>query len=309
MPRKHTHKVNIRGGGEETKIQANIRNELERILCVFTLDVNIREDYTVSSFTDNTSDGAKLIIALRDLYSSKSMKGSDKAIKRNELIVRIIKLIIDEPKMFRENSPDLGGYQHKVRSPIIPPTTIPILEPIFGFTVTLPSMILNAFGQCVGNLCNLARTITDEEAFENLEKITRDINSYNQEVFEYYKSVKGYFDDKQKVPSLKIAKSLLNKLNVSHLNHKLLEPYIDMLIQRHSLLYFISSLNYELAALGVSKSYGGEFISACLTAIGEVKQKEEYEEKQTGGANLRHRKKTRKRQRRHIRSTLLLKQK
>ena len=306
MPRKHTHKVNIRGGGEETQIQANIRIELELILCVFTLDKDIREDYTVSSFTDNTSNGAKLIIALRDLYSSKSMKGSDKAIKRNELIVRIIKLIIDEPKIFRENSPNLSGYQHKVRSPIIPPTTIPLLDAIFGFTVTLPSIILNAFGQCVGNLCNLARTITDEEAFENLKKITsyitiRENNKETIKRFEYYNNIKDYFDDKQNVPSLKIAKSLLETLKLSFLNDELLESFIARLIQSDSLLYFISSLNYKLAALGLYKSYDTEFIWKCLLAIGSVKQ--------NGGANLRHRKKTRKRQRRQIRTTLLLKQK
>ena len=96
MPRKHTHKIN-RGGGPETPIQAGIREELERIFRILTLDTDVRKAYTKSSLLDTTSNGAKLIDALRDLYSSKSMKGSEKATKRNELVVRIIKLVLNEP--------------------------------------------------------------------------------------------------------------------------------------------------------------------------------------------------------------------
>jgi hypothetical protein len=379
MPRKHTRKINIRGGGEETPIQKQIREELERILCIFTLDKSVRKDYTVSSFSDNTSNGAQLIVALRDLYSSKSIKFSTKARNRNELIVRIIKLLIDEPKMLLEVDPNSGGYQHKYRTPIILPPDIPASDVIFLPSITVPLYILNFLGQCAGNLCNVFRGITDEDAYTALHDITRTIGftQAGQTLFERYNVLKEFFDYNTNVSNEEynvIAGKLLKKIvpyvrlernnnripmNQHEVNRYLRHTsdwntsYIAYLIKKNKLLYFISDLNYELARWNIVIEYDYTYITKCLNAFEEVKDskkvtnsehvgyegkevKDGYEGKEVkdgdegeevkdgdageevkgseevhsmGGANLRHRKKTIKKQRRHNRSNLLFKKK
>jgi hypothetical protein len=317
MPRKHTRKIKIRGGGDETPIQKQIREELERILLIFTVDTDVREKYTVSGFTDTISLGAKLIAALRDLYSSKSMKLSAKAMNRNELILRTIKLLINEPKMFRETSPNLGGYQHKYRIPVIPPPNIPLLDIIVGYSITIPSGIANFVGQCVGNLCNISRTITDEDAYSKLKNITEKIN-YSHDGVGYsnrYAELKTFFNDKNTVPSRDIAVALIKELKLFGfveskeeeeknfmMQNDIYVLYIDRLIKNNDLLYFISTLIYDLDVLGQDVEYDDEYIRNCIGAIEDVK-----ENNQDGGANIRHRKKTIKKQRRLNMSTLLLK--
>jgi hypothetical protein len=371
MPRKHTRKINIRGGGEETIIQKQIREELERILSIFTLDITVRKEYTVSSFFDNKSNGAKLIVALRDLYSSRSIWGSKKARTRNELIVRIIKLLIDEPNMFRQIPPNLPGYQFKFRPPIILPPRIPLVDGIFAISITYLSFLLNEFRQCIGNLCNVARYITDTDAYAALTTITETIgftqaDQTGQPLFECYNELKDYFDKNTNVSNeeyKKIAVELLETIVPyvrlrrnndgvpinRHEHDKYLENISESrasnivnLIKKKKLLYFISDLNYDLALSGIFIDYDDDYIRRCLDAIKKVKNSKEVKDSKKvknivageteivagetdivagekeivagekdvnsmGGANIRHRKKTIKKQRRHNRSTLLLK--
>ena len=326
MPRKHTHKINIRGGGEETPIQANIREELERIFCIFTLDEKVRKAYTKTSLLDTTSDGAKLIDALRDLYSSKSMKGSQKATKRNELIVRIIKLVINEPSILRQHKipPVDAGYQHQMRFPVIQPTERSLLFPIEGYTLYLPSLILNTLGQCAGNVGNICRKITDDEAYENLRKVTSEIkfSENGTKLFNLYNDVKGYFDTKDSVdfnPN-PIARKIFQKLFNSNIDANYsgkFQPGIAHLIQRTTLLYFISILYYDIVGEWQQElEYDDNYTRHILETIRDVRDDKGDEDmtmsplhRNAGGANIQHRKKTSKKQRRHKRSTLLLKKK
>ena len=310
MPRKHTRKINIRGGGEETPIQKQIREELERILCIFTLDITVRKEYTVSSFFDNTSNGAKLIVTLRDLYSSRSFWGSKKARTRNELIVRIIKLLIDEPKMFRQIPPNLPGYQFKFRPPIILPPPIPLVNVIFAISITYLSFLLNDFRQCIGNLCNAARGITDTDAYAALETITLTIKftqsgqtgQTGQTLFECYNELKDYFDKNTNVSNeeyKKIAVELLKTIvpyvwlrynnNDEPINRHEHDKYLENisesrasnivnLIKKKKLLYFISDLNYDLALSGIFIDYDDDYIRRCLDAIKKVKNSKEVKD-------------------------------
>jgi hypothetical protein len=332
MPRKHTHKIN-RGGGPETEIQANIREELERIFCIFTLDETVRKAYTKSSLLDTTSNGAKLIDALRDLYSSKSMKGSEKATKRNELVVRIIKLVLNEPSIFRQHeiSPVNAGYQHKFRVPIIPARINPLMY-IEAYGLTLPSFILNTLGQCAGNVGNICRKITDDEAYENLRTVTSKIefSENGQKLFDLYNNVKEYFDDdKRIVNSKEIARILFKKLFNSKLdtyfgsNGDGFKDDIHVKIQTNKLLYFISILYYYIVGEWQQElEYDDNYTRHILETIIDVRDEKTDEDDKTykdekksplhnnaGGANVQHRKKTSKKQRRHKRSTLLLKKK
>jgi hypothetical protein len=362
MPRKHTRKINIRGGGEETTIQKQIREELERILCIFTLDTSVRKDYTVSSFFDTTSKGATLIIALRDLYSSRSIRGSNKARNRNELIVRIIKLLIDESKMFRQIPPDLPGYQFKFRLQIPPPDIPPLVKVIFVGTISYLSFLLSGVRQCVGNLCNAFRLTTDEEAYNALSKNTNTIGftQASQTLFERYNELKDYFDNNTNVSNeeyKKIAAELLVTIIPYDVyeedsfakDDKKYKDYVDytsestvLIIANHiktnKLLHFISDLNYTLALWGIFIDYDKTYITRCLDAFKKTKDSKGTKDVYTGndnskdvyagnndtsknvnagvvdsgedigsmgGANLRHRKKTIKKQRRYNRSNLL----
>lgn len=325
MPRKHTHKIN-RGGGPETPIQAKIREELERIFCIFTLDETVRKAYTKSSLLDTTSDGAKLIDALRDLYSSKSMKGSQKATKRNELIVRIIKLVINEPSILRQHkiSPVDAGYQHQMRFPVILPTERSLLFPIEGYALMIPSLIFNTLGQCAGNVFNICRLISDDEAYENLRTVTSKIefSKNGQQLFDLYNDVKGYFDTKDSVdfnPN-PIARIIFEKLFKSKIDANYsgkFEPRIANLIKHTTLLYFISILYYYIVGEWQQElEYDDNYTKVILETIRDVRDDKGYEDmtmsplhRNAGGANLQHRKKTSKKQRRHKRSTLLLKKK
>jgi hypothetical protein len=323
MPRKHTHKIN-RGGGPETEIQANIREELERIFCILTLDKTVRKAYTKSSILETTSNGAKLIDALRDLYSSKSMKGSEKATKRNELVVRIIKLVIDEPSIFRQHkiSPVEAGYQHQMRFPVILPKERSLLFPIEGYALMIPSLIFNTLGQCAGNVFNICRLISDDEAYENLRTVTSEIkfSENGQPLFDLYNDVKGYFDSKDIVEFNPIARIIFKKLFNSNIDANYsgkFEPSIAHLIQRTTLLYFISILYYYIVGQWQQKlEYDDNYTRHVLETIRDVRDDRGDEDmiksplhRNAGGANLQHRKKTSKKQRRHKRSTLLLKKK
>ena len=323
MPRKHTHKIN-RGGGQETEIQADIREELERIFCILTLDETVRKAYTKSSLLDNTSDGAKLIDALRDLYSSKSMKGSEKATKRNELVVRIIKLVLDEPSIFRQHkiSPVDAGYQHQMRFPVIQPTERSLLFPIEGYTLYLPSLLLNKVGQSVGNAANIFRLISDDDAYKALRKVTENIkfSENGTKLFDLYNNVKEYFDSKDIVDFNPIARIIFEKLFNSNIDANYsgkFEPRIAHLIQHTTLLYFISILYYYIVGEWQQElEYDDNYTRHILETIRDVKDDKGDEDmtmsplhRNAGGANLQHRKKTSKKQRRHKRSTLLLKKK
>jgi hypothetical protein len=240
-----------RGGGPETEIQKNIREELERILEIFTLCPDVRIRYTQNSIFDYTSDGAKLIGALRDLYSSKAVKGSIKAEVRNELIVRIIKLIINEFKFEQEQgygNPVQEGLGYKVRVPIKPinPEVISLL------TLSLPSFLLNKVVQCVGAVCNTVRTISDNDAFENLRAITQNIANTNTKITQKFDLIKEWFDRKENIIAVadSIAETLINEmLNYNYIS-KNINPNLYILglkksIKKLNLLFFISNFFYE----------------------------------------------------------------
>jgi hypothetical protein len=242
-----------RGGGEETEIHKNIRVELERILEIFTLFPDVRNEYTQDSMFDHKTKGAKLIYALRDIYSSRWMRGSEKAIKRNELVVRIIKLIINEDRISQEQGfgkPENEGFGYNIRVPILIPENL-----ISAMFFAIPARVIHHGSKCLGAVCHAVRTITDDEAFRNLRYITSNINidAENAERIETFNNIKKWFDDKTNdyiVRNYKLFTTMLtnrmdNNRNIPIENIPKYKEYLVDSIKKFNLLFFISNYFYD----------------------------------------------------------------
>jgi hypothetical protein len=209
---------------------------------------------------DYTSEGAKLIFALRDLYSSKP---GIKASVRNELVARIIKLIINESQM--EQSQGFGdpvgeGISYNIRSPIIIPQ-----EGVSLLALTVPSVILHYGAKCVGAFCHALSQIKDEEASSNLNPITERINTIlaentaNEERFEKFNNIKLWFDNKERrddygdvvklINADHVATMLINNMPftriISESNKKKYKNNLIKSIQKLNFLFFISNFYYD----------------------------------------------------------------
>jgi hypothetical protein len=252
-----------RGSGPETEIQKKIREELERILLIFTLFPDVRQRYTQKHMGDYTSEGATLIYALRDIYSSKR---GEKAPVRNELVARIIKLIINEDIM--EQSQGFGnpvneGIGYNIRVPIIIPQ-----GGVSLLALTAPSVILHYGAKCLGAFCHALSRITDDEAFINLRTITTNINintiiaenAGNAAIFGTFNNIKTWFDNKERrdddgnvvkviVNADYVATMLITNMpiirNISDSNMEKYKNGLIKSIQKLNLLFFISNFFYD----------------------------------------------------------------
>jgi len=276
-----------RGSGPETEIQKKIREELERILLIFTLCPDIRERYTQNHMSDFTSEGARLIYALRDIYSSKWMKGSKKAIERNELVARIIKLIINEDIYEQQQgfgNPVREGFGYNIRAPIIIPH-----GGVSTLALAAPSFFAHHVAKCVGAACHALRRISDEDAFTNLCDITTNINTENTERIKTFNDIKIWFDDKRKfiindvyddyendVNSRTFARRISNDIiGLNNIVETRYENYINGLIhsiQNFNLLFFISNFFYDTLYYSISNTedkfkYNGEYIDNLFKSL------------------------------------------